>query len=80
MSKSPHRVTLREWQYLTPESPDSTLAGVFLDNEAETKRIVQTLSQSKRLEIVELRQGLSIRASSYVGTNHAWRRANYRST
>lgn len=67
MSISPHLVTLQEWQYLTPESPDSTLAGVFLDEGAETKRIVQALSQSKTLEIVELRNGLSIRASSFVG-------------
>ena len=67
MSVSLYPITLREWEYCTPESPGSALAGVFLDGDKETKLIVQALSQSRTLEIVELRNGLSIRASSFVG-------------
>ncbi len=67
MSILPHCVTLREWEYCTPESPGAMLAGVFLNDDTETKRIVQALTQSKTLEIAELRNGLSIRASSFVG-------------
>ncbi|HVB25758.1 MAG TPA: hypothetical protein VNG51_27725 [Ktedonobacteraceae bacterium] len=67
MSVTPHCITLREWEYCTPESSDSTLAGVFLKDDPETKRIVQALSESRTLEIAELRNGLSIRASSFIG-------------
>ncbi|MGI9060612.1 MAG: McrC family protein [Ktedonobacteraceae bacterium] len=60
-------ISLKEWEYRTPDSPGSKLANVVLEHDAQTKQIVQKLSESGILTIVELRDGLSIRTSSYVG-------------
>lgn len=67
MSMSPLAINLKEWEYRTPESADSQLTNVFIEQNAETRHFIQALSQSGKLAIVELRNGLSIQASSYVG-------------
>lgn len=67
MSMSPLAINLKEWEYRTPESAGSQLTNVFIEQNAETRHLIQALSQSGKLAIVELRNGLSIQASSYVG-------------
>ncbi|AEB08757.1 McrC family protein [Desulfobacca acetoxidans] len=59
-------VSIQEWQTLEP-IPGSPLAGIGFE-EPTTKRIAAELTQSGKLEILELRHGLSIRATSYVGS------------
>lgn len=59
-------VTLAEWEQLSPDS-DSRLAGRSLDDEA-VRSIARQLSSSGRLELLELSNGLSIQATSFVGS------------
>src|SRR5207248_5386274 len=47
--------------------PGTQLSGLVLEDDAEIKNVVRTLSKSGILGISELREGLSIEASSYVG-------------
>jgi len=56
-------VTIEEWQTSDPKS-DPRLAGLDLD--PITRKIAEGLSG--KLKILELRQGLSIEATSYVGS------------
>jgi len=60
------RVSLHEWQSLSPER-DSVLAGRYLDPDPMLQELAACLSRSGRLEVAELRRGLAIRATSYVG-------------
>ncbi len=60
-------IELKEWQHLSAVDADSKLTGVFLKEDAEVKRIAGELAKSGRLTITELREGLSIEATSYVG-------------
>lgn len=53
-------VTLQEWR-------NEALEGQELEDKA-TRKIAEELTQSGKLEILEMRRGLLIRASSYVGT------------
>ncbi len=59
-------VCLTEWQSLYPE-PGSELANVFLDDVAEVRTLGKRITRSGMLEITELKEGLFLRSSSYVG-------------
>jgi len=60
-------IALSEWETCRPD-PGTQLAGISLSDEAQLRRVVEELSTSGRLEIVELAKGLLIQASSYVGS------------
>jgi 5-methylcytosine-specific restriction enzyme subunit McrC len=64
---NPILIELKEWQHLSAGEPDSKLKGVFLKEDADVKRIAGELTKSGKLTIEELREGLSIEATSYVG-------------
>lgn len=59
-------VDLLEWQSRSPE-PGTELDGVFLEEDPAIRAVAQELSRTGVLEVTELRNGLSIKASSYVG-------------
>lgn len=58
-------VHLQEWESLRPE-PGSKLANVFLADEG-ARELARRLSEAAILEVDELRAGLALRATSYVG-------------
>ena len=60
-------IQLKEWECIAPEGRGTQLAGVFLTGDAEVKHTARALSTSGKLRVSELREGLSIEASSYVG-------------
>ena len=60
-------IQLKEWERIAPEGRGTPLAGVFLTGDAEVKHTARALSTSGKLRVSELREGLSIEASSYVG-------------
>lgn len=59
-------VTIKEWETRNPES-DSRLAGLDFGDQT-TRKIAEKLTDSGKLKILELRHGLSIEATSYVGS------------
>src|SRR5215204_3644366 len=59
-------VHLPEWESLTPE-PGTELVNVFLEDDAEVQELAKHLTNSEMLEVFELKNGLLLRASSYVG-------------
>ncbi len=59
-------IDLQEWQSATPTT-HTQLAGLELPGDDATQRLVQALSDSERLKVLELRRGVSLEASSYVG-------------
>jgi len=59
-------IDLQEWQSATPTTHPQ-LAGLELPRDDATQRLVQALSDSERLKVLELRRGVSLEASSYVG-------------
>ena len=59
-------IDLQEWQPASPMT-HTQLAGLELPRDDATQRLVQALSDSERLKILELRRGVSLQASSYVG-------------
>jgi 5-methylcytosine-specific restriction enzyme subunit McrC len=63
---SPLAVDLEEWESCAPE-PGTQLFGRFLEEDPGVRRLACQLSTAGRLDIVELRRGLSLRATSYVG-------------
>lgn len=63
----PIPIELKEWQHLSAGEPGSKLKGVFLKEDADVKNIAGELTKSGRLTIEELREGLAIEATSYVG-------------
>ncbi len=67
MSVSPTSFHLNEWTRIAATEPKSPLVGVFLENNVEVKSVARALSKANMLTILELREGLSIEASSYVG-------------
>lgn len=67
MSVSHNSIHLKEWTRIAATEPESPLAGVFLKDDVEVKSLARSLSKAGMLEIAELREGLSIEASSYVG-------------
>jgi 5-methylcytosine-specific restriction enzyme subunit McrC len=67
MSVSPTSIHLNEWTRIAATEPKSPLVGVFLEDNVEVKSVARALSEANMLTILELREGLSIEASSYVG-------------
>ena len=60
------QLQIREWERITyRENP--ALAGVSFGDDVESRALAERLGAAGILEIVELRQGLSIRSTSYVG-------------
>src|SRR6266700_4378263 len=59
-------IDLQEWQAAAPMT-HAQLVGVELPRDDITQRLIQVLSEKKRLKVLELRQGVSLEASSYVG-------------
>ena len=64
MKSASIQVTLREWEHLRPEQ-NPLLRNLFL--EPEFHDLARDLSERRLLDIVELRQGMSLRAFSHVG-------------
>ena len=60
-------IDLLEWESKSPES-DSNLEGLNFGRDESVRNMANLLSESGRLEISELSSGLSVSASSYVGT------------
>src|SRR6266699_297131 len=67
MTTSDISLHLKEWESLSASEPGSRLAGMFLEDNDEVKNVASVLSKKVRLIILELRDGLFIEASSYVG-------------
>jgi 5-methylcytosine-specific restriction enzyme subunit McrC len=62
----PAAIDLAEWETCPPE-PGTQLFGRFLEEDSGVRRLAFQLSTAGMLDIMELRQGLSLRATSYVG-------------
>jgi 5-methylcytosine-specific restriction enzyme subunit McrC len=59
-------VRMREWEQLTPaQMPE--LANFSFGNNRQAQMLAEQLARAEILEVVELRRGLSIRSTSYVG-------------
>jgi 5-methylcytosine-specific restriction enzyme subunit McrC len=57
---------MREWERLTAaENP--ALAKFSFGDDAEARSLAEKLTEAEILEVVELREGLSVRSTSYVG-------------
>jgi 5-methylcytosine-specific restriction enzyme subunit McrC len=67
MSLSPISIHMQEWTRKQPTEPGSPLKGLFLEEDGEGKSVAKALSESGMLKILELREGLSIESTSYVG-------------
>ncbi len=67
MSVSPTSIHIKEWTRMSATEPDSPLAGLFLEESGEVKSVARELSTTGMLTILELREGLSIESTSYVG-------------
>jgi len=67
MSASAISIHLNEWTRIAATEPKSPLVGLFLEDNVEVKSVARALSKANRLTILELREGLSIETSSYVG-------------
>lgn len=59
-------VRLAEWQAVSPTSGSPT-EGVGLGDDPSVRDLARRLSDSRMLEVQELRTGLSVRSSSFVG-------------
>ncbi len=65
---TPHlTIQLKEWEHITPSDRGKQLEGVFLPVDAAVRDTVRALSTSDKLHISELRAGLALKATSYVG-------------
>jgi len=60
-------IHLKEWENLSGSEPGSRLTGALLEDNDEIKDVARELSKTGMLSVLELREGLSIAASSYVG-------------
>jgi 5-methylcytosine-specific restriction enzyme subunit McrC len=67
MSVSHTSIYMQEWRRMAATEPGSSLAGLFLEEDGEVKRVAKALSESGMLRILELREGLSIESTSFVG-------------
>ena len=66
MTSTLKSITLSEWETLGPDKcPD--LASHFLDASAGTRHVIERLTESNLLGLMELRRGLQINAYSHVG-------------
>lgn len=61
------RVELSEWQVLRPSS-ERQLRGQSFDGQAGARRVAEQLSLHRLLTVLELRQGIELRTTSYVGS------------
>jgi 5-methylcytosine-specific restriction enzyme subunit McrC len=59
-------ITLTEWETVSPGNRHE-LADCFLDSTAESRRIADSLNASRMLRLTELKDGLEISATSFVG-------------
>ena len=59
-------IHLAEWESLTP-GPGTKPDNVFLEDDAEVQELGKQLTKSDMSQVSELRNGLLLRASSYVG-------------
>ena len=59
-------IELEEWQTIRPE-PGTELAGLSFGDDEAARLLAESLSRAGRLEITELRTGIAISASSFVG-------------
>ncbi len=59
-------IDLQEWSQRTATDHESPLAEIFLEN-ADVRALAQQLTAAGMLEIKELREGLSVASTSYVG-------------
>jgi 5-methylcytosine-specific restriction enzyme subunit McrC len=59
-------INLQEWSQRSATDRASSLAGIFL-KDVESRTLAQQLTDTKMLEIREMREGLSIASTSYVG-------------
>src|SRR5260370_34081091 len=66
MSSEPILVDLQEWSQRTATDKGSPLARIFLEG-ADARILAQKLTSSGMLDIREMREGLSISSTSYVG-------------
>ena len=57
---------IREWEQIT-YAENAALAGLSFGGDVESRGLAERLGAAGILEVVELRQGLSIRSTSYVG-------------
>ena len=60
-------IDLHEWQQVAAGEPGTQLWDLFLECDSEIRNAARSLSTSGMLVITELRDGLSLGASSYVG-------------
>lgn len=60
------QIQLAEWQRATPQDMPA-LAGATLSEERSVRATVEQLAQSGMLELLELRSGLEIRTTSFIG-------------
>jgi 5-methylcytosine-specific restriction enzyme subunit McrC len=59
-------VRLVEWETVTPTSGSPT-EGVGLDDDPSVRDLARRLSESRKLDVQELRTGLSVTSTSFVG-------------
>lgn len=67
MSVPPTSIHIKEWTRMTATESGSPIVGLFLEGSGEVKSVAKALSESGMLTILELREGLSIESTSYVG-------------
>lgn len=60
------KIRMREWEYLTPDQMPE-LANLSLGNDRQAQKLAEQLAKAEILEVVELRSGMTIRSTSYVG-------------
>lgn len=60
-------ITMREWSRIGPDE-EKRLAGYSFENNETAREQARQLTESGRLEIRELREGLAIRTNSFVGS------------
>lgn len=63
---SPLSIDMQEWEERSPEN-DAALAGVSLGSDPAVRDVARELTRSGMVEVIELRTGLLLRTSSYVG-------------
>ncbi|MGI6016668.1 MAG: McrC family protein [Methanothrix sp.] len=65
MIENRNHIDLHEWTKLEPT--EGSIGELFLENDPLARKMAQDLSAKGMLHITELRQGLSIRSTSFVG-------------
>ncbi len=63
---NPIQLNMQEWEVAGPDNHPE-LRGAYLDADGPTQRTLQRIGELGALEIQELRQGLLVRATSFVG-------------